>query len=1612
MNNTRPAPWEMICGVRKMFAVSVSSLLLALCLNSAQLLAEDSLDDLPEPFYQYQTFYGIHHNGNYYLGVAGSFATLPDTPNSFYLSYYLVIQAIKSSLMSSGYFWKGGLAGDDFRFGAGRGVDCSSYPINIKHPVLKALLSIQTGCLSNNQPAWIVHRTPLMEYTVPGFREQDLSQVYLYQLQDILRRYNLRHLIISPSQKNHSIQVQTCTNQKDSGCLVIDIDSRLRQDQSWQLEEMLVFSYSGKPRTAWQRDNPLNIVSVLGGQYLPQVIESLSCLMEKRRIASNLFQINCDDGRLVRGLRHWRYEKKSSVTLPEPWLYCGEYLRALSLQSSYQQDDNNQQVSPVLVWMKNNQEMNPYYFEPTPLLSVEFEEGAVDKSAHYRNMDFREVSQLFAEVNLAQVLLQFFVTASSMLVDANPSISATGNQAVMPVRNNILPKSLFRLNSLFHSSVVPKKINLASAIELSSGLPYSHPGHQNKKDFHPGVSRGQVVRAAHTPANGRGQLLNYGGHGGHNGVGNNRPPHYPAPFRGPAAIVPSADLKDLLLQLSGFDLYSRGILPVSTVLEAVVDTQRQSSDDLSRLVASLKTILSAKKPALSRLLAQPVDNIFHLLLHGQFIPVDKSHVILLSELLERDLMIFIAFAPGNHGFLHYHRNTAQFTRADLSSLAFKAAPNTLFLAHGRGHGYVKMYWEPSQYSVLPKGEFRIQKTLGHAWSEAMGANPVPHVKNYLLDLTSENYPTITVEFLHYWQNKLARAGLLAYSPGVDGGYNQYLYSKTMLENCEWFWQNNHGWFLQHSIYSHAKDRRIVDDLRTSRSMRMDPSVGQVGGRVFNTLFFVDLVVPLMGNLMGIQKQIIQQLKNSIVLLPFLNRSAKVAVYGGAANRSYLVKHRFGNDLEVAVHHGIASVNDLDVMVSDKQTAQWFVGHLKKQTRQHLPRLSIVERTIEKDGHLHAHILKFCFEWARVFSIDISYSTQRDFFDFSNITPVALQAFNGDDGSIVLPMISLKALLKRSIVESSLNGGDHNGDHRKNIARQRLALFAQGDDTVKELLAGLKPVPGIKPEKLLLPGADEQKSLEPLLDQGKDKIPDTELPVLKPVDLADEPAPEIKIHPGENNSDRKQEPKESLEISSTKVNEPEVPDTKPVDETFSDVTYQQFLGSAQPIKRKQDLLLAGHDRQPLLGWLSFCGESAPLESSPILNYLKLLKELDTRVIENDGKIILFVAHQAIAAHEKSCAWQELLIPEAAWLKARAMEWNIHSGRLLLALYRARYFSQAFSYLVRIMADARGSLFHPASLIKMAAEVRQARYPDFRHYELTGSFPWPELDENYKTIVRLLLANASERKELVKEQGQLVIDNLAQGQFHAGLALVLYHLKAFTFEQQQTLAAILENDFRNYPGSYWLLSHLKPSVLRDIPNLGNAWITHNHLYFFWHVVQSASEESLLQPVVLRQAYQLFSALFDQKTDLIKDYLPQQLMILDDNMYMDPHWIVKNINDLKMGKIKESTPEDFAILSGMFLSLYYHLEKNIQIMPSCLRLNKFRELSRIRAELGLENAAYGDSEDKAQVQTFMQRLRDAWGETGDTGYIRWLLELLKDIRDPSVLSAAQNRSNWVKQ
>ena len=259
---------------------------------------------------------------------------------------------------------------------------------------------------------------------------------------------------------------------------------------------------------------------------------------------------------------------------------------------------------------------------------------------------------------------------------------------------------------------------------------------------------------------------------------------------------------------------------------------------------------------------------------------------------------------------------------------------------------------------------------------------------------------------------------------------------------------------------------------------------------------------------------------------------------------------------------------------------------------------------------------------------------------------------------------------------------------------------------------------------------------------------------------------------------------------------------------------------KPLSNIQDLMVHEQALLPLGEASVDVGAMKNSNSEDLL--VKTLKKLETQSGKSGETVYLTADARAVSG--LPLGKNEPMIPELAYLKARLQPWDSVSAKFCLMLYQARYFHEAFPYLVQVMLDGNSPVFQPETLVAISGEVLRAGYPEFRRFLLQGApfpFPdWPQVSPEAQTVTDLLKLPMQERSEKLSaiKTGvfESVLLSLSIGDVNPGWISVIHAMGGFTEEESDRIVHVLLGiapTETNQVG--WLISRMASKALSDTP-----------------------------------------------------------------------------------------------------------------------------------------------------------------------------------------------------
>lgn len=435
-------------------------------------------------------------------------------------------------------------------------------------------------------------------------------------------------------------------------------------------------------------------------------------------------------------------------------------------------------------------------------------------------------------------------------------------------------------------------------------------------------------------------------------------------------------------------------------------------------------------------------------LQGIFINFDHRNPIKLSvlaELLQRDMTVFTVQAPGHHTYHRYSGSSRQIISElvyfypegyqnaqiylfsigshyylmesllvpvnipatvvqvplqfpdplQISVPVQVAAPQPLSLVEAREHpqlvssktrGGVKLTPINDQYMTLQESYVGYNQLLGPD-NQYHFQNPEEFQAIILRQLQGQQTERDNSFYLFFLIECAAKAGAISLpvpefhqTIGIEA-------TKTFIHLISESWLNLEP-TLKNAIVLPTMIEAQIPQIKNKIEQHVyNHSLGHLS-LVDIPLWFIMVFLPGSLGFIQIQQQLIALLAEELLVEKDHDGKFKAAVYGSQAARSLIVRHGFDNNYLAAMSAGLPAANDIDIMAMDRDTAEKILTSITEKIKQFpsRPRLSVapVRPFSFAGGKAQTYRAKVSVDSQKILIIDISYSTDPDFFDWETV----------------------------------------------------------------------------------------------------------------------------------------------------------------------------------------------------------------------------------------------------------------------------------------------------------------------------------------------------------------------------------------------------------------------------------------------------------------------------------------------------------------------------------------------------------------------------------------------------------------------------------------------------
>lgn len=996
--------------------------------------------------YPASSFYLAKHKGDLYFGLGGQFVVIPGVDNPVDFVRYVYRRNIENALNQYYFGWRLiihwlGKSGD-FRNSS----TCRTTQVHFDVQALNALFSIHANC-QGKRSFWTIQSSPVAyDWNNAPLPSSDKTPDPFRLLRQVFLFKNLHSLHLEPFQNSNTsdktLKVLACKTVDK--CHTIYVKFTLDDDKSagWLIHHLHDRSSLNQP-----------VLSVLDENILLATVHATDCLFEQDTPkCSGVSWLNGEP----------TYTVPSSKTAhPRNWLYHGKGLSLLPLSYCSQTALLSLQQCPYyLLWSEDYSQSTELVSPPTPVLSLRSSQHLTDYEMTYKKYDFPGVGQGFISANPARELMSAISNALILFIEFAPQSPPVNPGALAPASHGLLP-----------AASIQKVIELKQPIAWNPVTePYTPPivtlsDRQTNRGAINLATGQQENSRANSPATIQQIIRSSQRRQGDNNGGGRRPPRHTRSLKSYSQPAP-ADLNDLIQQLEGAGLYP-GTEPNFFALNLLAE---KGAVDPVTLMAYQRQI-ETQRSQLNPLLRVNAGTVFEEL-KGRFNPWRRAHLILFSELAGQDVIAFMASAPGRHRVLIYRHGEQSYSTHDLSTIDLSLNENTLYLAFSEQEGALRLHpltFQPQARPLLVTGVDDIMDRTQQRLHE-MGLMLDAH--QYLINLSTASYDLNAEHVQAKAKEQLVWSGLAGWKPSDSAQAREVLFSKTLVEAMEFFWdqhltqltQDGRIIFTEDHALLIRKAKDIATELRTRKDRfqleESELSIIPTSTTDIPIPLFVQFPILLALDLIDIQRTLAESLSRTLSQLP----PDQAAVYGGAATRTHLVNEVFAGDLGRAITAGLPSMNDIDLMVKRPELIDAIATQFTQAVSEVLPEVKVVVDDLPiVSEHVTAKRIKVKYGWSKLFIVDMSYSSDPQYYDFKGVSTLPLPAYGGTT-PIIFPMIGLKALIDVVVKENTKGFEGDGNEERKKKSELYLKLFSTPGTMSAALVAQSKTQQKAKDER--------------------------------------------------------------------------------------------------------------------------------------------------------------------------------------------------------------------------------------------------------------------------------------------------------------------------------------------------------------------------------------------------------------------------------------------------------------------------------------------------------------------------------------------------------------------
>ena len=1098
---------------QKRVILSGQAICLLLCIAFGPVRTEAGILNETEPqLYGQDYFFSGFYKNSYYLRINNDFEVFPGVNNPLWLSYFVLKQSLRNYLTLHFPPTKWWFEEDPVqrRF-LGKPL-CSSVRVDWEDSVMQGFLAIHSGCVNDAYPVWQFSAAPTTKNNCIGRYlpfEMDDEEWTFCQLWSEMNSTGIERVLLQPFEQEgkNKLNLYLCALKKGCYRIEVDMDLGRHSEHPWLLTQL-----------AFQQLPASGTISALHHKVLKNIVGIMHCLSQRDGFPAKgeYFQCKHEPGVFRQSGEHWAYHSTGAHRhYPfTPWLYNGRDIRILPLSTCYTSGKAGYHRCNSYLFQGSDYSSQPLATGlGKPVLHIGFDRQFRNYQQHYLRYDLTGIGEYFRPVNYAELMLTVMFGSPQLagqmtaghtsgfardqyikpMINAVELFDASTLAAAVPVREGVLARAGYsgpgpEMSNPLLTAEEPQGImkQLADSLQsfnqwLCQDDAYGHdPGDMIKapvkkverrngkrssqdQDRHPAIPRFARQAQNHLSEKKRERRAD------------DDPPDPEPPLSGlsPPVVVIS-DVDDLLRVLQYQGLVATGF-PMSPFISEVLAQSNQPMA-VARMYGNLTQQVINRGDLLYHPLIQssPTYLLSHILIWWGFQSNLDSHIALLSELLKGDVAVLIALQPGQHRYCRYVTMLQTVVKGRVADSPEQYLGADIILVQGpEGFLKVERFGEADPQSETPSVQ---EQDIGMAMAPRI-PDLLPASARQMIE-AYQSWPwfdggeqesrilfnQIALErlrekdnlYLYLVCDYLARKGHISFPLRNSLETGQFRFSKTLLGWFEQFWEMNHEELARdNSLFLDASHHGLVlHDIRKASLFRKNLAEGFASEDYFSKVF-VDIALPVVKLMVDQQKLLVSTIAE--VVNQFFGSGTGIACYGGMAKRSHLIQKAFAGNLAAATEEGaLLPVNDVDLMMFDAREMDMFISQLLRRLNHNFPWLNIVGPSEIITGQEHLTTRKIILYWrkTRFFTIDVSYSKQYGYFDFSELAQQSL--FIDSDYSPSLPMISFAATVRQLILESFNNGDGPDSERRSYLARRYLWLLKDSSPFVPILLSEAYP----------------------------------------------------------------------------------------------------------------------------------------------------------------------------------------------------------------------------------------------------------------------------------------------------------------------------------------------------------------------------------------------------------------------------------------------------------------------------------------------------------------------------------------------------------------------------